>query len=101
MMQAQNDSVLEVKKTEEDITTAVANARLAEDGGDLLAYRQSIKALDEAVKANQALVTKLFEQQATARAAMMAAALPSAEENTLNTQLTDLAKLINDKRIIV
>jgi len=99
MAQSQADAAAAVKAAEENITTAVANARLAEDGGDLIAFRASIKALEEAQTARQAQIDKLYEEQKTARTAYMNSLMPSATENDLNVQLADLSKQINQTEL--
>jgi hypothetical protein len=99
MADSQAKSAAEVKAAEEAITTAVANARLAEDGGDLLAFRESIKALQEAQSAKQAAIDKLYEEQKTMRQQYLASLMPSATENDLNVQLADLSKQINQTEL--
>lgn len=99
MAQSQSDAAAAVKAAEENITTAVANARLAEDGGDLIAFRASIKALEEAQTARQAQIDKLYEEQKTMRQSYLASLAPSATENDLNVQLADLSKQINQTEL--
>lgn len=99
MAQAQTQNVNNVKDAEEAITTAVANARLAENGGDLLAFRESIKALEEAQTARQTAIDKLYEEQKTMRQQYLTSLMPTTAETDLQTQIADLSQQIKQTEL--
>lgn len=99
MSQSQSQSALNVKEAEEAYTTAVANAKLAEDGGNLLAFRESIKALQEAQVTRQEAINKLYEEQKAMRQQYITSLMPTSAENDLNTQLNNLRAQIDQTEL--
>jgi len=89
----------EYKQAEDDYTSAVAAARLAEDGGNLLAFRKAIEDVNAAQDKKIESINNLYENIKTARNQVTQYSTPTAEETALKTEIANVAQQIKQTNL--
>lgn len=96
---AKKQATAEYSQAQDELTTAIANARLAEDGGNLLAFRKAIEDVNAAQDKKIESINNLYENIKTTRNQVAQYSTPTAEETALKTEIANIAQQIKQTNL--